>query len=80
MIDGIPIMLGIEFARNEIDGDVEIVEVFQSANEGSFSGEGIICGDECIAGEKEEINLELIALPLDEFPGGGRSLLDERKQ
>lgn len=80
MIDGVPIVFGVEFAGDEIDGDVEIVEVLEAFDEGGFTGEGVVSGDEGVAGEEDEIDLEFVALTLDELPGGHRGLFDDGEE
>lgn len=50
--------------------------MIEATNEGGFTGEGIIGGDERVAGEEEKIDLEFVTLSLDEFPGGGGGILD----
>ncbi len=68
MIDGIPIMFRIEFAGDDVDGDIQIVQMIEAANEGGFTGQGIIGGDERVSGQEEKIDLEFVTLSLDEFP------------
>lgn len=80
LVDGIPIMFRIEFSRNEINRDIQIVQMIETPNQSGFPRQGIFRSHQRVSRQKQKIDLEFITLALNEFPGGDRRFLDDRQK
>ena len=80
IVDGVPIVFRVEFSGDQVDRDIEIVELIQAAKQGRFTPQGKFRSHQRVSCQQQKIDLKLVALTLDEFPGGHGRLIDDGQQ